>query len=266
MTATVPQGTSSPVTPATSNAIDNLRPSLPRRSSSLHKQVIAKLRPLPFQYRWSVWHSKSHLQPTSQQSPDAYPLTMLVDSVADIGTFYRIFNNLPWSQIKQKDSIHIFRSGVQPLWEDEENRRGGRWLIRVRPEEGKDVRCWEEICLLCCGGELQAAIARERDHILGMSFSPRQYFTHISIWTKKGDNLTSIMLMERAILAGLSPDLRPRSSTDFNYRRHAEKMDLHTLQFQGRQSQINAQAQAQAPVLHGSTVRQPVRVRALTVV
>ncbi|EXJ63434.1 uncharacterized protein A1O5_11483, partial [Cladophialophora psammophila CBS 110553] len=163
MTATMPQAITSAVTSAANSATEPVRPSLPRRSSSLHKQVIAKLRPLPFQYLWSVWHSKSQLQPTSNSSNnhqllDSYQLTMLVDSVADIGTFYRIFNNLPWSQIRQKDSIHIFRSGVQPLWEDEENRRGGRWLIRVRPEEGRDVKCWEEICLLCCGGELQAAI------------------------------------------------------------------------------------------------------------
>ncbi|OQU97506.1 hypothetical protein CLAIMM_03431, partial [Cladophialophora immunda] len=138
MTATISQGISSNVSPGVNSVAEPIRPSLPRRSSSLHKQVIAKLRPLPFQYLWSVWHSKSHFQPPGSNIPpsDAYQLTLLVDSVADIGTFYRIFNNLPWSQVRTKDSIHIFRSGVQPLWEDEENRKGGRWLIRVRPDEG----------------------------------------------------------------------------------------------------------------------------------
>jgi len=141
------------------------RPDLPRRSSSLHKLVITKLRPLPFQYLWSVWHSKPNDQ-------GEYLLTMLCDHVADIGTFYRIFNNMPWTEVKQNDSIHIFRSGVKPLWEDRENRQGGRWLIRVRPDNHRAIRVWEEICLLCCGGELQAAITQEHDHILGMSFSP----------------------------------------------------------------------------------------------
>ncbi|KAK5242461.1 hypothetical protein LTR40_012767, partial [Exophiala xenobiotica] len=155
--------------------------------------VITKLRPLPFQYRWAVWHSKPDVQ-------QHYLLTPLVDDVPDIGTFYRVFNNMPWVQIKQNDSIHIFRSGVKPLWEDAENQQGGRWLIRVRPDNGRAVRVWEEICLLCCGGELQAAVAQERDHILGMSFSPRLYFTHISIWTKQGNNLRSILLLERAIV------------------------------------------------------------------
>lgn len=67
-------------------------------------------------------------------------------------------------------------------------------------------------------------LSTERDHILGLSFSPRANVTHISIWTKHGDNQRSILLMERAILSGLSPDLRPKSPGDFNYRKHVDKM------------------------------------------
>ena len=162
---------SSPASTRISNSKDT-RPSLPRRSSSLHKLLITKLRPLPFQYLWSVWHSKSSSKINPQTFQDDYQLRTLVDSVADIGTFYRVFNNLPWDTVRQKDSIHIFRAGVRPLWEDEENLNGGRWLIRVRPDENevcveeerderrKDVRAWEELCLLCLGGELQAAISQ----------------------------------------------------------------------------------------------------------
>ncbi|KIW39373.1 uncharacterized protein PV06_09149 [Exophiala oligosperma] len=142
------------------------RPSLPRRSSSLHKQLITKLRPLPFQYHWAVWHSK----PDPQHQ---YLLTPLVDDVSDIGKFYRIFNNMPWLQIRQNDSIHIFRAGVKPLWEDAENQQGGRWLIRVRHDNNRAIRVWEEICLLCCGGELQAAIAQGVHTTLWSLFDPR---------------------------------------------------------------------------------------------
>lgn len=30
---------------------------------------------------------------------------------------------------------HIFRTGMQPLWEDEQNSRGGKWLLRIRPHK-----------------------------------------------------------------------------------------------------------------------------------
>ena len=126
------------------------RPQLPRRSSSLHKRVIAKLGPLPFQYIWSAWHSK----PVESQ----YALTVLADNVPDIATFYRIYKNLPWASIRQKDAIHFFRSGVKPLWEDVQNVDGGCWILKVRKEHERAIRVWEEICLMCCGGQLQAAV------------------------------------------------------------------------------------------------------------
>ncbi|EXJ78649.1 hypothetical protein A1O1_09050 [Capronia coronata CBS 617.96] len=221
--------------------------------------VIAKLRPLPFQYRWSVWHSK----------PDdtaEYLLRTLVENVADIGAFYRIFNNVPWTEIRQKDSIHIFRAGVKPLWEDAENQYGGRWLIRVRPENGNDraIRVWEEVCILCCGGELQAAIAQEHDHILGMSFSPRLYFTHISIWTKQGDNLRSVLLLERAIVQGLSPDLRPRSNAEFNFRKHSDKTISNSrLQSHNQQNHLPMLLPLPPPPLP-SIMARPAPMRAFT--
>lgn len=93
----------------------------------------------------------------------------------------------------------------------------------------------------------------ERDHILGMSFSPRLYFTHISIWTKQGNNLRSILLLERAIVEGLSPDLRPRSNTEFNYRKHVDKLGLN---IQGQENQI--------PPLPPMTTSRPVLLRAMT--
>ena len=77
----------------------------------------------------------------------------------DIATFYKIYNNFPFDNLSSKDGIHFFRAGVKPLWEDEENLEGGCWTLKVRKEDGKALRTWEELCLMVLGGELQAAIA-----------------------------------------------------------------------------------------------------------
>ena len=152
------------------------RPGLPRRSSSLHKALLTRLRPLPFQYIFSLWHTKSPspsysssttAPPSTSSSTNANPTdyspTLLVSEVPDIATFYRIFNNVPWPNIRARDSIHFFRSGVRPLWEDEENLEGGCWVLKLRREDerGLDraVRAWEEICVMCLGGMVQAEIA-----------------------------------------------------------------------------------------------------------
>ena len=132
------------------------RPALTsRKSSSLHLNVIKKLRPLPFQYVWAVWHDKA--ASCASASYDER-LTLLAEAVPDIGSFYRIYNNFPWENVKIKDSVHVFRSGVKPLWEDKENLEGGSLTVKVKREEGKAIKAWEELCLMACGGELQAAV------------------------------------------------------------------------------------------------------------
>jgi Eukaryotic initiation factor 4E len=218
----------SEMTSITTRPIVEKRPSLPRRSSSLHKAVIARLRPLPFQYIWSAWHGKP--------ADSSYSLNQLVEEVPDIAFFYRIFNNVPWESVKAKESIHFFRAGVKPLWEDPENVDGGCLVIKVRKGDSKAIRAWEEICLMCCGGQVQAAVTKgvyvdaglikltiaERDHVLGMSYSPRLYWVHISIWTKQGGNQKSVELLTESILSGLSPDLRPKSNADYYFKKHSD--------------------------------------------
>jgi hypothetical protein len=139
---------------------------MPRRSSSaMHREVLTRLRPLPFQYIWCAWHSKPIASPASTPTEDqtpaspTYALTLLSEEVRDIAAFYRIFNNTPWTGIKAKESVHFFRAGVKPLWEDPQNLNGGCWVLKVRKEDGRAQRVWEECCVLALGGELQAAVA-----------------------------------------------------------------------------------------------------------
>ena len=94
--------------------------------------------------------------------------------------------------------------------------------MKVRKDDGRDVAMWEEICLLGCGGELQSAITPEHDHVLGMSFSPRLYWTHILIWTKQGNNKKSVDLLETTVLDRISPDLKPESG-EYYYKKHSDR-------------------------------------------
>lgn len=91
----------------------------------------------------------------------------------------------------------------------------------------KHLRTWEELCLLTLGGELQAAIFETGDHVLGLSYSPRLYHAVISIWTKQGRNEESRTRLEKAVLDGLSEDLRPKagekgSGTEYYYKVHRD--------------------------------------------
>ncbi|KKA18784.1 Translation initiation factor eIF4E [Rasamsonia emersonii CBS 393.64] len=215
---------------------------------SLHQNIIGKLRPLPFQYRWTVWFDK-HCDSNNNNR-----LYVLHEDVADIATFYRVYNNYPWDKIRLRDSVHIFRKGVKPVPDDPENRNGGCWTFRV--PKAKSQAFFHEIAILCMANEFQAALesgsscrslstyvsiylgqsstnnlfsGTEHDHVLGVSTSVRFNSHLISVWNKLGSNERSIKRLEATILDRLSPELRPttaaaggNSSYSYFYKRHAE--------------------------------------------
>lgn len=125
---------------------------------------------------------------------------------------------------------------MKPLWEDSENFDGGCWTLKVRKDDDRALKTWEELCLMVCGGELQAAVSKgesyeilwnvltmsERDHVLGLSWSPRLFVAHISIWTKQGANKASVEILQRTILSRLSDDLKPAIPSDYYYKKHSE--------------------------------------------
>lgn len=69
---------------------------------------------------------------------------------------------------------------------------------------------------------LWADVITERDHILGISYSPRLYYAHISIWTKSGDNRQSIECLQRTAVSRLSEGLRPTTEMDYYYKKHSD--------------------------------------------
>ncbi|PYH46343.1 eukaryotic translation initiation factor 4E [Aspergillus saccharolyticus JOP 1030-1] len=201
-------------------------PSSATTRKSLHQNIFGKLRPLPFQYHWAVWYDK-HTDNTTTSGPAATQdydsrLYLLHEDVSDIATFYRVYNNYPWDKVRLRDTVHIFRKGVRPVWEDPENRNGGCWRFRVPKNKAQEF--FHEIAILAMANEFQAVLEKDHDHVLGVSTSSRFNSNLISVWNKLGNNERSIKALEQTILDRLSPELRPTGtgSTAYFYKRHAE--------------------------------------------
>lgn len=133
------------------SATENSNDLTPTTRKTLHQNIFSKLRPLPFQYHWTVWYEKY-----SESSNFEDRLYLLHEDVADIATFYRVYNNYPWDKVKLRDTVHIFRKGVKPVWEDPENVKGGCWTFRV--PKTKSQAFFHEVAILCMANELQAAL------------------------------------------------------------------------------------------------------------
>lgn len=62
--------------------------------------------------------------------------------------FFSLYNHIsPASELRQGSDFSLFKKGIRPMWEDEANKRGGRWLINIdRKQRSSDLdRFWLDV-------------------------------------------------------------------------------------------------------------------------
>jgi hypothetical protein len=139
--------------------------------AALHK----RLRPTyPLVHQWEFWHdrqdrkkspSPERASTTTSSQKQAEPeaetkyedrLVKLLD-ISDIKHFWELHNNFDVRTVlKLRDSVHLFKKGVKPLWEDPRNVHGGAWTFRVPKDQAPEF--WMHTCLLAIGERLQEAV------------------------------------------------------------------------------------------------------------
>jgi translation initiation factor 4E len=77
--------------------------------------------------------------------------------------------------------FHLFKEGIKPLWEDDANRNGGKWMIRLR--KGLASRFWEYLILAILGEQFMVG-----DELCGAVVSVRFQEDIISVWNRTADN------------------------------------------------------------------------------
>jgi translation initiation factor 4E len=64
--------------------------------------------------------------------------------------FWRIYNHMQRpNEFKTTTDFHLFKNGIKPTWEDPQNERGGKWMVRLK--KGLASRYWEEVVLAIIG-------------------------------------------------------------------------------------------------------------------
>lgn len=123
----------------------------PLDRESLKLNMLRKIRPPPFKYAWSFYHDKH-----STASDYEGRLTLLLENIITVKPFWESFNRFPLENLEMKDSVHFFKRGVKPAWEDRRNVKGGCWTFRVGKSNSKEF--WKEILLLAVGEQFSDVI------------------------------------------------------------------------------------------------------------
>ncbi|KAL8684886.1 MAG: hypothetical protein Q9218_008088 [Villophora microphyllina] len=196
----------------------------PRNARPNFQTVLGKLRPAPFTHTWTFYHERSppssspgaNTTDTSSQYADR--LTTLLDDISTVKPFTEMLHHFPLANLKLRDSIHFFKRGVRPVWEDPRNVRGGCWTFRVSKSISGDF--WKEVLYMAVGEQI-GEVVLAGDDICGVSLSRRFNSDLIQIWNRRADMQPSVDAILKVVLAQLSDGLKPKEGS-YYYKRHSE--------------------------------------------
>lgn len=123
---------------------------LPDREA-LKLNMLRRIRPAPLKYAWAFYHDKN-----STSGDYEGRLTVMLENIITIKPFWEMLNQFPFENLRLRDSVHFFKRGVKPVWEDVRNINGGSWTFRIPKAQSHEF--WKETLLLVVGEQFADVI------------------------------------------------------------------------------------------------------------
>uniref|UniRef100_A0A8C8VSP0 Eukaryotic translation initiation factor 4E n=1 Tax=Peromyscus maniculatus bairdii TaxID=230844 RepID=A0A8C8VSP0_PERMB len=140
----------------------------------------------PLQYRWGLWFFRND---RSRAWQDNLQLVTKLNTVED---FWATYSHIKLaSKLSSGCDYALFKDGIQPMWEDNRNKRGGRWLLSLAKQQRHIEldRLWLET-LLCLLGESFEEHSKE---VCGAVVNIRAKGDKIAVWTSEAENQAGVM-------------------------------------------------------------------------
>lgn len=136
--------------------------------------------------------------PNSATNPGA-PITLetddyeaglsIIGEFETVESFCRYFNWLkPPSKLERNSNYHLFKTGIKPMWEDEANAHGGKWVLTMKNNPQLLDRCWSWLSMALVGEELDEG----DDEICGAVVSLRSKVDRIQLWIRGKEDVEKV--------------------------------------------------------------------------
>ncbi|EGV96494.1 Eukaryotic translation initiation factor 4E type 1B [Cricetulus griseus] len=165
----------------------------------------------PLQYRWVLWFFKNDRSRPWQDN--LKPVTKF-NTVED---FWAMYSNIKLaSKLSSGCDYALFKEGIQPMWEDNRNKRGGRWLLSLAKQQRHIEldRLWLET-LLCLLGESFEEYSKE---VCGAVVNIRTKGDKIAVWTSEAEDQAGVLHIGHVYKERLGLS----SKTIIGYQAHAD--------------------------------------------
>ncbi|KAF3912889.1 hypothetical protein AA313_de0206661 [Arthrobotrys entomopaga] len=134
----------------------------------------------PLRYTWVVWY-----RAPGTKFQDYEKSTQKIAAFSTVEEFWMVYSHLRKPRnLPHVSDYHFFKQGIRPVWEDNENRKGGKWIIRLK--KGVSTRYWEDLILAIIGDQF----GDTSDEVCGAVLSIRNAEDVLSVWTRTGTATT----------------------------------------------------------------------------
>lgn len=128
----------------------------------------------PLKSTWVIWY-----RPPTPKYSDYEKSTIPLASISSVESFWSVYAHLKRpSLLPTVSDYHIFKKGIRPVWEDDANKKGGKWIVRLK--KGVADRYWEDLLLAIVGDQF----AEAADEVCGAVLSVRSGEDVLSVWTR----------------------------------------------------------------------------------
>ncbi|EFA84677.1 hypothetical protein PPL_01668 [Heterostelium album PN500] len=180
---------------------------------------------------WTIWvvdptrKITTQSNTANQTSHDDYMSSLEnLGSFETVEDFWILYHKLkPPSKMAHDETYHIFKTGINPTWEDPINKSGGKWVLNISGNNRASFydidTIWENIVL----GVVGETIDTERD-ICGLVLNKRFNLERISVWNRDSSNSKGIESLKTNILDTLPPNSN-NSKLNIKYQIHNTQMN-----------------------------------------
>ncbi|KAF3149888.1 hypothetical protein TWF569_004808 [Orbilia oligospora] len=197
-------------------------------AAATQKKAPVEITRSPLRHTWVVWY-----RAPGTKFQDYEKSTQKIAAFSTVEEFWMIYSHLrkPRS-LPHVSDYHLFKQGIRPVWEDHENRKGGKWIIRLK--KGVSTRYWEDLVLAIIGDQF----GEVGEDVCGAVLSIRNAEDVLSVWTKSD---TAITLKVRENIKRV---INCPTETAILFKTHDESIANERNQNQGQsQNQNHTQAQ-----------------------
>jgi translation initiation factor 4E len=147
------------------------------------EEVVEKPGPPPgaphvLQHKWSLWFDNPKLKKDNESWEENLKK---VHTFGTVEEFWCLFNNvIAPTKLALGSNFHVFKDGIQPMWEDATNKDGGKWVLSIPKQRRKNVDMWWMYSILMMIGEN----LNDECDVCGAVVSLRKNQDRIALWTK----------------------------------------------------------------------------------